>query len=101
MVVEINASKAAEIGKVTIDVPEGYRTYEEYQKLTDKYGDVPKEMFEYWLEPVYGSKPEYKHFGNMDLGNLSTNWFSKDLSEDQIWDGQQEFIQYEKNDVMQ
>lgn len=96
LVVEKNASKTAEIGKVTIDVPEGYRTYEEYQELTEKYGDVPKEMFEYWLEPVYGSKPEYKHFGNMELGNLSTNWFSKDLSEDQIWDGQQEFIQYEK-----
>ena len=101
LVVEKNASKTAEIGKLTVDIPEGYRTYEEYQKLTDKYGDFfTEDDFDRWLEPIYGVKPEYKYFANVDLGTLSTNWFSEEYSEDEIWEGQKEYEELQQPDEL-
>lgn len=101
LVVEKSGGKAVEIGKLTVDIPEGYRTYEEYQKLTDKYGDFyTEDDFDRWLEPIYGVKPEYKFFANIDLGELSTNWFSEEYGEDEIWEGQMESVEpYEPEEL--
>lgn len=101
-----SSGRTVEIGDLSADIPEGYRTFDEYQKI-DNYRDLyTEESFEIYYE-VSGVKPEYKYFINIDSGSLSTNWFSQDHSEDEIWDGvmsqveekEPEEVSYEEPDI--